>query len=89
MRRPVLVVTRAEAVHVLTSIVVAPITLTVRGIPSEVLLGPEDGLPHECAATLDNLLSIRWREMLSSRLTTLSGERRSDLCRALNAMSGC
>jgi mRNA interferase MazF len=50
MRRPVLVVTRSEAIPVLNSIVVAPVTRTVRGIPTEVVLGPEDGLPVACAA---------------------------------------
>src|SRR5262245_57635929 len=58
-RRPVLVVTRSEAVRVLTWVLVAPVTRTVRGIPTEISLGPEQGLPEECVASFDNLQPIR------------------------------
>ncbi|MCE2532355.1 MAG: type II toxin-antitoxin system PemK/MazF family toxin, partial [Acidimicrobiia bacterium] len=54
-RRPVLVVTRNEAIPVLTRILVAPVTRTVRDIPTEVPLDTDDGLPQSCAASLDNL----------------------------------
>lgn len=58
-RRPVLVVTRSEAVRVLSWIVVAPITRTVRGIGTETPLGPAEGLAIDSAATFDNLQPIR------------------------------
>ena len=58
-RRPVLVVTRSEAIPVLTWLVVAPVTRTVRGIPTEIALGPEEGLPEPCAASFDNVQPIR------------------------------
>lgn len=54
-RRPVLVVTRSEAVPVLTWIVVAPLTRTVRDIPTEVRLGEANGLTEDCVASFDNL----------------------------------
>lgn len=57
-RRPVLVLTRDAAIPVLSGVVVAPITRTVRGIRSELPLGSEDGLPAECAATCDNLFTV-------------------------------
>ena len=86
-RRPVLVVTRSEAVPVLTGIVVAPVTRTVRGIPTEIRLGEAEGLPIECAASFDNLQRIR-RSALSERAGDL-GARRPQICDALRALSDC
>lgn len=86
-RRPVLVVTRDEALPVLTWVLVAPVTRTIRGIPTEVPLGPEEGLPVECAASLDNLQPIR-RSFLTDRAGAL-GPRRPDLCRSLAALADC
>lgn len=86
-RRPVLVVTRSEAIPVLTGIVVAPVTRTVRGIPTEIRLGEAEGFSVDCAASVDNLQRIR-RSALSQRLGDL-GERRSQICAALRALSDC
>ena len=58
-RRPMLVVTRTEAIPVLTWILVAPITRTIRGIPTEVNLDIDDGMPAPCVAAFDNLQPIR------------------------------
>ncbi|MGH9269050.1 MAG: type II toxin-antitoxin system PemK/MazF family toxin [Acidimicrobiales bacterium] len=87
LRRPVLVVTRSEAVAVLTAIVVAPVTRMVRDIPTEIPLGPDEGLTAECAATFDNLQRIR-RSALTTRVGTL-GSRRHELCVALSALADC
>lgn len=87
-RRPVLVCTRSEAIAVLDAIVVAPVTRTVRGIPSEVSLGPDEGLEHECAASFDNLQTVP-RSALTSRVGALGAHRHRDLCDALRAMSDC
>lgn len=57
-RRPVLILTRDAAIPVLSAIVVAPLTRTVRGIRSEVPLGPGEGLPDQCAANCDSLLTV-------------------------------
>lgn len=86
-RRPVLVVTRSEAVEVLTGIVVAPVSRTVRAIPTEIVLSEEDGLGVECAASFDNLQRIR-RSALTERAGTL-GARREEICRALRALADC
>jgi mRNA interferase MazF len=86
-RRPVLVVTRSEAVLVLTSIVVAPVTRTIRDIPTEIHLGADEGLPSECAASFDNLQRIR-RSALTDRLGDV-GSRRPEICGALKALSDC
>ena len=87
-RRPVLIVTRSEAVPVLTWLVVAPVTRTVRGIPTEVALGPDEGLPTACAASFDNVQPIR-RSFLTQRVGRLGAARRPELCRALSALADC
>ncbi len=86
-RRPVLVVTRSDAVGVLTGIVVAPITRTVRAIPTEIRLGAEEGLTSECAATFDNLQRVR-RSALTERAGGL-GIRTGEICTALRALADC
>jgi mRNA interferase MazF len=88
-RRPVLVVTRSEAVEVLTSIVVAPISRTVRGIPSELPLGMAEGLQVDCAASFDNLRTVKWRGLLTSRLGSLPANRQQDFCDAFRASADC
>lgn len=87
-RRPVLVVTRNEAIPVLTGLVVAPVTRTVREIPTEVSLGRAEGLPVECAASFDNLQMVK-RHLLTERLGALSSERRHEVCHALDALADC
>ena len=86
-RRPVLVVTRSEAIPVLTGIVVAPVSRTVRDIPTEIRLGEAEGLPVECVATFDNLQRIR-RSALVERVGDL-GPRHQQICAALRALADC
>lgn len=86
-RRPVLVVTRTEAVPVLTGIVVAPVSRTIREIPTEVPLGEAEGLPVDCVAAFDNLQRIR-RSSLTERAGSL-GPRRQEVCLALRALADC
>ena len=88
-RRPVLVVTRSAVIPVLSTIVVAPVTRAIRDIPTELRLGPEEGLPDECVASFDNLETVPWRGLLTIRLGTLSSARRPQLCAALRTMSAC
>ncbi len=86
-RRPMLIVTRTEAIPVLTWILVAPITRTIRGIPTEVNLDTDDGLPAPCVAAFDNLQPIR-KALLTEFVGSIS-HRRSDVCRALSALADC
>lgn len=86
-RRPVLVVTRSEAVAVLNGIVVAPVTRTVRKIPTEIRLGRDQGLPVDCAASFDNLQRVR-RSSLTERLGDL-GMRSGEICSALRVLADC
>lgn len=87
-RRPVLVVTRSEATPVLDWIVVAPVTRSVRAIPTHLALGAAEGLDVPCAAAFDNLQPIR-RPFLTGRLGALDPARRLELCGALRAMADC
>ena len=57
-KRPVLILTRDSALAVLNSVTVAPITSTIRSIPTEVVLTEEDGLPNTCAVNFDNLQTV-------------------------------
>ncbi len=87
-RRPVLVVTRSDAVPVLTWLVVAPVTRTIRGIATEVPLGASHGLPADCVASFDNLQPIR-RSFLTERVGQLGVEEIGAICRALDALADC
>ena len=80
-------VTRSEAVPVLTGIVVAPVTRTIRDIPTEIPLGPAEGLPVECVASFDNLQRIR-RAALAERAGQLDLPSRK-ICAALEALADC
>jgi mRNA interferase MazF len=86
-RRPVLVVTRTRAIPVLTWILVAPVTRTIRGIPTEIPLGPAEGLAGESVASFDNIQPIR-RSFLTDRVGEL-GQRRVEVCSALGALADC
>ena len=56
--RPVLVLTRELVRPYLASVTVAPITTTVRGLSTEVPLGPANGLDHECVVCCDNIVTV-------------------------------
>ena len=87
-RRPVLIVTRSEAIPVLRRLVVAPVTRTVRGIPTEVALGSGEGMRVECVASFDNLQPVN-RRMLTERIGALAANRRDEVCSALDALADC
>jgi len=87
-RRPALVLTRVEAIPVLRKVTIAFLTRTVRGIPTEVRLGPDDGMPEDCAVTLDNVRTVS-KGLLGDRITALSGPRMHEVCRALAIANGC
>ena len=70
-RRPVLILTRNSAIPILNTITVAPITSTIRGVPSEVSLDQSDGMPTACAANFNNIQSIS-KHKLGGRVTHLS-----------------
>jgi len=73
-RRPVILLSRDEAYAVRNAVTIAEVTTTIRGIPVEVALGPEDGLPKTCVANLDTIATIR-KDLLTKRITLLRNER--------------
>ena len=82
-RRPVLIITRTSALTFLSGITVAPLTTTIRDIPTEVVLTPEeDGVPSLCAVNLDNLQTVQ-RRGLRRRITSLSPQRMDEVNAAL------
>lgn len=86
-RRPVLVVTRSEAVPVLGWVVVAPITRSARGIPTEIALGHGEGLRTPSAASFDHLQPVR-RVLLTEGVGSFSHPRPA-ICAALSALADC
>lgn len=87
-RRPFLVMTRDVAIPLLTTLLTAPITRTVRGIPTEVRLAPEDGMPADCAVSFDNLRVVP-KSHLVRRECTLSPVRMLEACGALRTAVDC
>ena len=87
-RRPYLILTRAAGVPILTTLVAVPATTNRRDIASEVNLGPEHGMPTECALTLDNISTIT-KAHLTERITTLSDSTLHEVCRALQFVVEC
>jgi len=73
-KRPVLILTRDSAVEFLGEVTVAPITSTVRDIPSEVLLTKAEGMPRDCAVNLDHLQTVA-KGIIGSLITTLSASK--------------
>ena len=87
-RRPFLVMTRSAAIPVLHNLLAVPVTRTIRGIPTELPLSPDDGMPTECAASFDNLRVVP-KAYLVERLTSLDSVRLAEACRALRAAVDC
>lgn len=73
-RRPVVLLSRNEAYAIRELVTVAPVTTRIRQIPTEVLLGEEEGLPKPCVASLDTITTIPKRA-LAERVTTLTHEK--------------
>ncbi|NWF85629.1 MAG: type II toxin-antitoxin system PemK/MazF family toxin [Bryobacteraceae bacterium] len=87
-KRPVVVLTRDSAIAYLSGVTVAPVTSTIRGVPSEVLLGVEDGMKTACAVNLHNVVTVS-RARLGRRVARLSANRMEQICAALGFSFGC
>jgi mRNA interferase MazF len=81
-RRPVIILTRDSAIEFLGEITVAPITSTVRDVPSEVLLTESDGMPRDCAVNLYHVQTVA-KGRLGSLITTLSSQKLAEIRTAL------
>jgi mRNA interferase MazF len=87
-RRPVLVLSRQDAIDVLATVMVAPITSTQHGIDTEIPLDAVHGLKGPCAVNLDHVHTVPKSE-LRRYVTTLSPSMMSAVCRALGLATGC
>lgn len=81
-RRPVLILTRSSALSFLGEVTIAPITTTIRDIPSEVLLSVEDGMPRACAINLDHVQTVA-RGQIGALIATLPSFRMEEIRSAL------
>lgn len=86
--RPVLILTRESAIGHLSTVTVAPITSTIRDVPSEVILDEEDGMKGRCAVNLHNAVTIS-QSRLGKRVALLSSGRLQQVCAALRFSLGC
>ena len=86
--RPVVVLTRESAIRYLSTVTIAPITSTIRGVPSEVLLDQEDGMKDRCAVNLHNTVTVS-KQHLGKRVARLSPLRMAQVCAALRFSLGC
>lgn len=87
-RRPVLVLSRQKAIDVLRTVLVAPISSSMHGAPSEVRLGIEDGLKHDSVAILDQVQTVD-QKRLHHFVGSVGREKMTAVCRALEIATGC
>ena len=87
-RRPVLVVSRNEAIPVLNNVVVAPVTSTIRRIATCVPVGPAEGIDRESVASFDNIATVP-KSVLTVRLGALGAAGRQRMGDALAALADC
>ena len=87
-RRPVLVLTRQEVIRLLRTVIVAPITSTIHGAPSEVIVGIDEGLKRESAINLDHVQTVD-KTRLKRFIGSVGPEKMFAVCRALNIATGC
>ncbi|MGD8847611.1 MAG: type II toxin-antitoxin system PemK/MazF family toxin [Desulfobacteraceae bacterium] len=81
-KRPVLILTRDSVLEYLGEVTVAPITTTVRNIPSEVYLSKADGMPRDCAVNCDHLQTVA-KGKIGSLITSLPDSKMYDVGRAI------
>src|SRR4030042_1000070 len=86
-RPPVVLLSRDEAYAVRYLIIVAPITTRIRHIPSEVLLGTNDGMPRDCVANLDTITTLP-KDCLHNRLITLNTQKLKEIDAAIRFALG-
>ena len=87
-QRPVLVLSRQDVIGLLHTVMVAPITSTIYGAPSEVVVGPAEGLKHQSAVNLDHVQTVE-KASLEGYLGSLGPEKMREVCRALAVAVGC
>ena len=87
-RRPYVVLTRSSAIGVLSEVLVAVVTRTIRNIPTQIEIDKTDGMREPCAINLDDMLMMPLSQ-LTERQCELSPERMAEVCAALDAATEC
>ena len=87
-RRPVLVLSRQDVIGLLHTVMVAPITSTIYGAPSEVIVGIDEGLKHDSAVNLDHVQTVE-QARLAGHIGHLGPAKMRAVCRALAVAVGC
>lgn len=87
-RRPVLVLTRQQVIPLLGTVMVAPVISTIRGAPSEVVVGVAEGLKRDSAVNLDHVQTVD-RSRLRRFIGTVDPEKMARVCAALAIAAGC
>jgi mRNA interferase MazF len=86
--RPAVILTQDSAIEYLNTVTVAPVTSSIRGIKSQVVLDETDGMKAPCVVNLHNIVTLPKR-CVGSRVTQLSRERVDQICAAMNFALGC
>lgn len=87
-RRPVVILSRNDAIPILNTILVAAVTSTIRGLPSEVVVGTDEGLKHDSAVNLDHVYTLE-QARLERAVGTLGTRKMAAVCRSLAIATGC
>jgi len=82
-KRPILILTRNSVISYLGEITIAPITTTIRDIPSEVYLSVLDGMPKDCVINFDHIQTVS-KNKIGSKITLLSKEKLKEVSNAIN-----
>lgn len=82
-KRPVLILSRSSIIDYMGEVTVAPLTTTIREIPSEVTLSPIDGVPIECAINFDHIQTVV-KGKIGSLITTLHADKKSEIKDAIS-----
>src|SRR5438034_5648704 len=87
-RRPVVILSRPEVIELLHSVMVAPVTATIRGAPSEVPVGVDEGLKNNSAINLDHVQTVD-KSRLKRFVGTVGAQTMAAVCKALAIAVGC
>ena len=86
--RPVVIMTQDSAIDHLATVTVAPITSSIRDVPSQVVLDEHDGMKQPCVVNLHKLITVR-KANVGQRVASLSERRLAEICAAMNFEVGC
>ena len=86
--RPVLILSRQELIGLIDTVIVAPITTTIYGVPSEVIIGIDQGLKHDSAVNLDHIQTVS-ASKLKRYIGSLDRRMMKRICLALMIATGC